>query len=852
MRGTCFSLIVKPHIPPALKRLEDFATNLIYSWDFGIRGIFYRLDKELWQHTGHNPKLFLQRISQKRIDEAAKDAVFMQDFKKALFGFDWYLENSGDECLSPYIDTKNDLVSYFCAEFGFHESLPIYSGGLGILAGDHCKAASDLGLPFVGVGLLYRQGYFLQKINGTGKQLVNYHLSSFEELPIALVNNPQGQPLEVEINLPERILYLQVWRVLVGHISILLLDSDIEKNSDEDRQITCQLYGGDKTNRLLQEMVLGIGGVRAQFTLGLEPTVWHINEGHSAFQILERCRILVENGVNFHAALEMVAANTVFTTHTPVPAGHDIFDNSLIEYYFHDYVQSLGITMEKFLLYGVSPLNAKGFNMTALALRGSRHHNGVSKIHGGVASEMEAYIWPQILAQESPIRYITNGIHLPTFLAREWTNLFDLRFGASWQRELRNPEYWSIIRTIPDHQFWSVRQSLKARMLEAILNRMKIQHRRNGLSKPQIRRLTQYLDPTQTNLLVFGFARRFATYKRATLIFADPERLSRLLNNPEQSAIIIFSGKAHPDDKPGQELIRQINEFSRMPQFEGKIILVENYDLSISRVLVAGVDVWLNTPEYPMEASGTSGQKAAINGVLNLSVLDGWWGEGYQGNNGWAISPHGRQFSPEFRDCEEANELMDIIEHEVLPLYFRREGSGFSSGWIEKSKNSMITLIPAFNSQRMVMDYVKDFYAPAIEMGKNLAANNYQGAKALAEWKIKIKEAWGKVTIARKDEAKTVLYVDEYLTIDIAINLNGLSPDDIVVDWLLGDETETDEFVPSYCEEFQYKGLLEDGRALFSLSSKPPMSGLQCYKVRMYPYHQLLSQRFELGSMIWL
>ncbi len=852
MPGTRYYLEVQPRIPKVLKRLEDLANNLIYSWDCEVRGVFYRLDKDLWMSTGHNPKLFLNRVSQSRLEAAAKDSTFLQDFQRALFGFDGYLKSPDNSCLSPYIDIEKDLVSYFCAEFGLHESLPIYSGGLGILAGDHCKAASDLGVPFIGVGMLYRQGYFLQKIDGKGHQVVHYHPSNFDELPIDVVNDQQGNPLVVELNLPGRVLYLRVWRAVVGHISLLLLDSDLEKNSLNDRQITYQLYGGDKTNRLLQEMVLGIAGVRTQLALGMEPTIWHINEGHSAFQIVERCRTLVADGLDFHAALEVVAANTVFTTHTPVPAGHDIFENKLVEHYFHDYVASLGITMGEFLSYGASPLNEHGFNMTALALRGSRHHNGVSAIHGSVASEMERYIWPQVPPKESPIRHITNGVHVPTFLAREWINLFDLRFGASWKRELKNLDYWAIINSIPDHQFWSVRQSLKARMLEAIASRVRTQHRRNGLSEPQIARLTHYLDPTQPDVLVFGFARRFATYKRATLIFSDPERLARLLNDPKRPAVIIFSGKAHPHDEPGQELIRRINEYSRMPQFEGKIVVVENYDLSISRVLVAGVDVWLNTPEYPLEASGTSGQKAAINGVLNLSVLDGWWGEGYLGNNGWAITPHGHQYSPEFRDTEEANELMDILEHDVFPLYFQRDGSGYSRGWIEKSKASMITLIPAFNAQRMVMDYVVDFYSPAASMGRRLADNDYQGAKALATWKQKVKETWPVVTIERHDEVKNTLYMDEVLQVEVAINLGGLSPDDVVVDCLLGRESETGEFLQCRCEELVFKQLQDDSRALFSLTTTSTMSGLQCYLVRMYPYHQLLSQRFEMGCMLWL
>lgn len=852
MPGTRFSIEVQPKIPSKLARIEELANNLIYSWDRQVRGLFFRLDRALWDETNHNPKLFLRQIDQNKLEAAAKDPVYMQDFQRVLTIFDSYLKGVIHPGIETFVNGGGELVAYSCAEFGLHESFPIYSGGLGILAGDHCKAASDMGLPFVAVGMLYRQGYFNQRVDGHGNQVAIYSPSQFSDLPITPVLTSSGEQLQVAIEVPGRKIHLRIWVADVGHIKLYLMDSDIDTNSDDDRRITYQLYGGDNTNRLLQEMVLGIGGVRVKRALGLSPTVWHINEGHAAFQIIERTREFVAAGLDFDAALESVAANTVFTTHTPVPAGHDIFDHNLIRHYFSEYVHDLKIDIERFIHLGESPANPHGFNMTALALRGSRFHNGVSQIHGGVASEMERYVWPDIPPQENPIRYVTNGVHVPTFLASEWANHFDLTFGGRWRFELLNKKYWQQIHDIPNHSFWSIRKSLKTKMLETVCEKATAQYRRNGFSESQIRRMTRFLNPRLTDIFTIGFARRFATYKRAALIFSDFERVKQIFGDEERPVVIIFAGKAHPHDQPGQDLIRKIWNYSLMPEFQGKIILLENFDIALARKLVTGVDVWLNNPAFPLEASGTSGQKAGINGVLNLSVLDGWWNEGYNGENGWAITPHGEQYSPEFRDKEEARELLDVLEHEAIPLYYERDGQGYSAGWIEKSKNAMASLIPQFNAQRMLSDYVLKFYQKAADLGRLLQKNECEDAIVLSRWKQQVKEVWHNITVERLDEPVSQIYRDQAFQVRLAIDLAGLRPEDVAVDLLMGRVSPEGEFDRHDCATLHYIEMLPDGRALYTLSMAIAESGKQCYMIRIYPHSHLLGQRFELGFMKWI
>lgn len=850
MAGTYYTLEVQPRLPTRLKGLAELANDLLYTWDRQVRGLFAHLDRELWESCGHNPKLFLRRVAQETLDSAAQDRTFMEDYHRALSVYNTYHREKIKWDANLALNPDSDLVAYFCAEFGLHESLPIYSGGLGILAGDHCKAASDLALPFIAIGMLYRQGYFNQTIDAHGNQIAHYTPTNFGDLPV-IPCHVGGTELRVYVELPARRVALRVWAAKAGRITLYLLDSDLPENQEHDRVITYQLYGGNIETRIQQEMVLGIGGVRALRALGHTPSVWHLNEGHSAFQILERTRELVHQGYDFASALELVAAGTVFTTHTPVPAGHDMFDHAMVIHYFGEFAHELGLSMEQFLALGASASHAS-FNMTALALRGSRFHNGVSRIHGSVASRMESYIWPQIPLEENPVGYVTNGVHVPTFLAREWMNLFDMRLGSDWRNQLRNINYWQQIDDIPNHSYWSIRQTLKTELLAYAQHKAIRQHRRNNLSPPRIERLTRHLSPGNTDALIIGFARRFATYKRAALMFTDLPRLARLLNDPARPVMLIFAGKAHPKDVPGQHLIQQIHHIAHRPEFEGRIILLEGYDLALARKMVTGVDVWLNTPEFPLEASGTSGQKAGLNGVINLSVLDGWWGEGYDGDNGWAITPHGAHTDSAARDSEEARELLDFLEHDIIPRYFHRNGHGYSSEWVRLSKNSMKSILPRFNSQRMVMDYVTRYYAGANQQGRQLAANNGLGARELAAWKQRVRERWPGVKARRVDQSPAELKAGEPLPLRVTLELNGLEPNDVIVECILGAATDYGDFAPQHRYTLPPVGSDDDGAAIYALDIRPPLSGLQGYKLRAFPMHRLLTHRFETGLMIWL
>lgn len=845
--ATKFSLEVQPVLPERLSGLEELANDLYYSWDRQVRNLFFRLDRELWGSCRHNPKVFLRRVSQQRLEKALEDRGFLEAYHQQLSVYNTYHRKGMRTGIEHILDPKTDLVAYFCAEFGFHESFPIYSGGLGILAGDHCKAASDLAIPFVAIGLLYRKGYFTQIIDKYGKQLAHYPTIRFDDLPITPARDSHGKEVYVQIELPGREVRLKAWQAKAGHIKLYLLDSDLAENQEQDRSITYQLYGGDNTTRIQQEMVLGIGGVRLLRRLDLNPTVWHINEGHAAFQVLERCREAVSKGINFDAAMELTASGTVFTTHTPVSAGHDIFDKALFLSFFHNFSENLGIGEEQLFNLGNSPGNEDSFNMTALALRGSRFHNGVSRIHGGVASKMESYVWPQISPEENPIAYVTNGVHLPTFLAREWVNLFEMKF-SDWRSELLNEQFWEHINEIPDIRFWSVRQELKTVMLQYVAAKATSRHRRNGVNENTVARIVRHLQPSESDTLVLGFARRFATYKRATLLFSYPQRLAQILGDSERPVILIFAGKAHPNDQPGQQLIQQIHDFSMRPEFLGKIILLEGHDLALARKLVAGVDVWVNNPEYPLEASGTSGEKAGINGVLNLSVLDGWWAEGYNGENGWAITPHGLENDAAQRDKEEAKELLDILEYEIVPEYFDRDHQGYSPTWVRRSKASMKSLIPHYSAQRMVMDYVRNFYAPARDQHKRLMEHQAGPAIELAQWKKKVRELWPGVSMQLTHEVPTEIKYDEILSLNVLVFLNGLSHDDVVVECLFASEGEQDK-----CHKLNPEQQQEAGDQMtFSIKLHLESSGLQYYKIRMYPHHSLLSHPFEMGFLIWL
>jgi starch phosphorylase len=852
MSGTEFSIEIQAKVPDALDGLRELADDLAYSWSRLIRSLFYRLDADLWENCGHNPKVFLRRIAQERLEHAVNDPLFMEDYKLALTWHRDYRKGQLKSTVQTQLDPSRDLIAYFSAEFGFHESLPTYSGGLGILAGDHCKAASDLGIPFVAVGLLYHQGYFTQTIDSQGHQIASYQTHEFEDLPIEPVLNDDGSLLTVRVKIAHHGVDLRIWRTAAGNITLYLLDSDVPSNNEDDRSITYRLYGGDRNTRIRQEIILGIGGVRALRALGLKPNAWHINEGHSAFQILERMREYIHNNnSNWETALEQVASNTVFTTHTPVAAGHDIFEPDLIQHCLSEHLQELNMDIDAFLKLGHSNNNHSSFNMTAFALRGSRLHNGVSRIHGSIASKMESYVWPEIPPEENPITYITNGIHVPTFLAREWVNMFDSRY-SNWHNELCNPEFWDCLDEIQDYRYWSIHQSIRAEMLKYVHELVLTRLRRNDHSEATIRKATLYLRQPDSDILVVGFARRFATYKRATLLFNDEERLRKLLNNPERPVLMIFAGKAHPLDEPGQSLIEAIHHYSLHPDYIGKIILLEGYDIALSRKLISGVDVWLNTPEYPLEACGTSGQKAGINGVLNLSVLDGWWGEGYNGKNGWAIVPHdSRNSQTRFQD--EATDLMDILEKQVIPTYYDRKNTSYSEQWIKMCKEAMKSILPQFNSERMVIDYTRKMYAPAIAQHNKMKLPDNTLAEQLARWKEKVINAWQDVSITMPTDMPKKIAYQESLDLQLNVALGKLSARDIRIELLLGERPANyDEFSAKESHLFTPEDPGATGKTPFKLSIKMDSHGLKNFKIRMYPFHELLTHRFEVGLMKWL
>lgn len=875
MPGHQYILDVHPNIPEELSRLTELADNLWYSWDRPTRALFGPLNPKLWEQVGHNPKLFLRRIDEATLREAAKDQVFLGNYRKVLSAYDTY---HGDKtrwnAAAEFAD--DDLVAYFCAEFGLHESLHIYSGGLGILAGHHCKTVSDMRVPFVAVGLMYRAGYFTQHIDGEGHQVATYVESDVDNLPVNPARTPDGKELHLELGLVDRKVRVKVWEVKVGHVTLYLLDTAVDGNTPEDRNITYQLYGGDLETRIKQEIILGEGGVKALRALGLHPTVWHCNEGHPAFLILERARELVKDGVDFHAALEAVAASTVFTTHTPVPAGHDVFDETMAMFYFEPLVRQLGIGADELLSLGrfFDGAGTGEFNMTTLAISGSRHHNGVSRIHGDVSARLCAKCWPQVPPEENPMSYVTNGVHIPTVLSQDWCDLFDRSFGTEWRNHLSDYDYWQRLNDVPDHMFWSVKQSIKSKMLEAVNDALVEQHLRNQVSEPHLERMRKLINPGDPNVLTIGFARRFATYKRATLLFEDLNWLRELLGDEDRPVVFVFAGKAHPADAPGQEHMKIVHEMSQRPEFVGKILLIEGYDLALARRMVAGMDVWLNNPVFPLEASGTSGMKAAVNGTINLSVTDGWWGEGFEGDNGWAIKPSPHQEDEARRDAEDARTLYEILQDAVIPLYYERGKYGYSPGWVHIAKRSMATVLPRFNMNRVLHEYIHGLYVPAARQGRRLAPRDYAGARALARWKARVKESWPKVGLRRLDNPLPRLRYGERLSFEVAAELNGLEPDDVVVELLMWHRDESKEAVvggmlrgnrrrpgsaPAHAPPFDARARFEPvgavdggGTYRYRLDFEPEWCGRLSYQIRMYPYHELLTHPFEVGLMVWL
>lgn len=851
VQGQTYYLQVRPNIPESLKRLEDLSSDMWFSWNAKARMLFRQLDNELWSRTGHNPRLFLRRVSQTRLNEMSVDRAFITLYNGVLADYDSYKADENQWYVNTIEDPTAHQIAYFSAEFGLHESLPIYSGGLGILAGDHCKSASDLGLPFTAVGLLYRQGYFTQTIDALGSQVATYYSNQFENLCVEAACDDEGNDIYIGVDLPGRELRLKVWKVSIGHILMVLLDSDIEENTEDDRRITYQLYGGGVENRIRQEIVLGVGGVRALRALNIKPTAWHLNEGHAAFVSLERMRECVQNdGLTFDESLDASAACTIFTTHTPVPAGHDVFPHEMFDHYMGHYADKLGTSIDRLHEMGRGDFGhgSHGFNQTALATHTSSYQNGVAKLHGEVSSHMFKGMWPDLTADENPMTSVTNGVHASTWLAQEWVNTFNQELGGSWRGHLRDVSFWERIHDIPDHLFWSIHQTNKGRMLQYLGEQLQIQAARNGESMQMVKEMTQHFDVRN---LVIGFARRFATYKRATLLFNDEERLLSLLDAVGHPIIFLFAGKAHPADQPGQELIRQIHHLSHEPRFKGRILMLEGYDMTLSRYMLSGVDVWLNNPRRPMEASGTSGMKAAMNGAPNLSILDGWWPEGYKTANGWVIGGERDIENDQLRDREDAASLYHVLEHHVAPLYYQRGERGYSEGWVHMAKRAMIESIPIFNTERMVSEYTQRFYIPASVRGQQMVSNNYAKARALAAWKNKVRSSWDATYLEASGtiaERSTKQYGDD-ICIKVKAHLDMLDASEVIVEALLLRPTggmhssyEADTSVP----------LQHQGDGIFSADIHPDDTGDYAYQIRMYPTHSDLPHPLAMGLMKYL
>jgi starch phosphorylase len=703
------------NLPKRISGLNKLAYNLWWSWHIEARELFNILDRPLWKATGHNPVKLLQRISPNRLTSAAKNPAFLKKYDLVMSNFKNDISASNTWFEIHYPNLAKHTIAYFSLEFAIHNSLPLYAGGLGILAGDYCKEASDLGLPMIGVGFMYPEGYFRQRISADGWQEELYDQLSFDESPIIPVLNSQGETIKVSVPLDNRTVKVALWQVNVGRVKLYLLDTNIEDNPPADRQLSDRLYVGEREMRLEQEIIIGIGGVRVLRALGVEPAIWHANEGHVAFMMLEHIREQVEKGLDFNEAVKQVKATTIFTTHTPVPAGNEVFSIDLIEKYFHSYWTSLRIDRETLLNLGTYDSDKTGFNMTALALRLADQRNGVSQIHGKICRHMWHALWPKIEEKDVPITSITNGIHVPTWITPQISRLYDKHLAPDWLKRHDDPALWERVLDIPDEEIWAARRWLKSKLISAVDDMVRKRWSEDAIQPIQAIAMGAFLD---TEALTIGFGRRFTDYKRNTLILHDINRLKRMLHNQLQPVQIIFAGKAHPYDISGKYLIQEIYKVAIDPEIGGRIAFVENYDMHMARYLVQGVDVWLNTPQPIREASGTSGMKAALNGVLHLSILDGWWYEGYNGANGWAINPihhNGNALDSPEQNASNAEELYSILENKIIPLYYERDIYGMPHGWISLVKEAIRSIAPLFSARRMTKEYTEQMYIKAAQ-----------------------------------------------------------------------------------------------------------------------------------------
>ena len=849
-----FQVSVIPRVPEGLENLRNLAFNLWWSWNYDALELFRELDPELWETCGHSPVKMLRLVKQNRLESAAKDKGYRDRVEKVHQRLESYLNRKETWFTRNLPKEKKDtpLVAYFSAEFGFHESLPNYSGGLGILAGDHCKSASDLGLPFVAVGLLYRFGYFSQRINRDGWQEASAIDNVFQDLPVRQALAADGKtPVVVEISLPGRKVFAKAWEVRIGITRLVLMDTDLTENAVEDRRITYQLYGGDHEMRIQQEIVLGIGGVRALAAMGLAPSVFHMNEGHAAFLGLERIRRLVKDAkLTFIEALQSVAASSVFTTHTPVPAGNDAFSPKLMEKYFDNFVHDCQIGFVDLLKLGRpwAYNEEEPFSMTILALRLSRQANGVSAIHGKVSRGMWQSVWPGVPKAEIPIRHVTNGIHTFTWMAPEIRGLLEKHGGPMTEEDLAKAEEWKKRVSFKDKDYWVTHQRLKLDLLKFVRANVRAQRLRNGAKPAEIRETDQMLDP---KALTIGFARRFATYKRAALLFRDLDKLAQIVNDPKRPVQFLFAGKAHPADEGGKKLIQQIVQISALPQFKDRIVFVENYDFNVARHLYHGCDVWLNNPTRPLEASGTSGEKVITNGCLNFSVRDGWWDEAFDGTNGWAIGDDTFRLEPEVQDEFDSFSMYEILKHEIVPLYYDQDGEGVPKRWIDRVRRSLITIGPVYNTSRMVADYATDFYRRAAEKGRMFADSGWSKSRELALWKDKVRIAWPKVRangVTWNGSTRTTVNVGDTVPVSAQIFLGDLKSEEVAVEAYL---KAIEPGGVSKVVRLEPEGGTKDGWQKYVGRVSVEDSGNFEFNVRVRPSHPSLTQAHELRLITW-
>ncbi|HJT81638.1 MAG TPA: alpha-glucan family phosphorylase, partial [Chthoniobacterales bacterium] len=824
--------------------------NLWWTWEPSARRLFRHLDPALWDRTNHNPVRMLQLSRQARLEELAQDKTFLRELKQVHDSFRKYLERPDTYGKSGAGKDLQKPVAYFSAEFGFHESVPNYSGGLGILAGDHCKSASDLDLKFVAIGLLYRHGYFRQEIDKDGVQHAINLNQNFHHLPIREVQR-DGSGVRIAVRILDRQVFAKIWELHVGRINLYLLDTDIPENTAADRLITAELYGGDLEMRMRQEIVLGVGGVKALSALGIDADVFHMNEGHSAFLALERIRLIIaEKKLDFYSALQVVASANVFTTHTPVPAGNDSFPRDMMRKYFGEFAKELNIPLDELLTFGQTRVDPNDpFSMTILALRMSRHSNGVSKLHGEVSRSIWKEVWAGVPVYEVPITSITNGIHTKTWMAPEFDELYDKYLG-NWEEHLTEPDFWRGVIDIPDAQLWETHQKLKLRLIEFVRERVRRRRERIGESPEMVRRANRILDP---EILTIGFARRFATYKRGALLFSDKARLERLLNDRSRPVQFIFAGKAHPQDEGGKALIQQVYKFSREAGMENRIVFIEDYDSYIARRLVQGVDLWLNHPLRPQEASGTSGMKTCPNGGLNLSVLDGWWCEGYNGNNGWAIGSDIESGSIEFQNEVDTSSLYQLLENQIIPLYYAKPDGKLPLAWLQLMRESIRSVTPAFNTHRMVKEYTERLYIPAARSNADFSRDGCTAAVQLSQWKTKIRKDWSQVRVNEVEVGNQDLQnipVGESLHLRARVHLGPVDPQHVRVEAYHG-ESENGGIKNPGVTVLAESNKNGDGSYIYQGSVPASESGAYAFSIRVVPTHPHLMQSHELRLITW-